>query len=203
MRDEVFYIFTDQQLRMLIEGKVIGDSFPYDRSDEEETLAHINRLFYRINRIYNVVCEAEWNHFGSGYASFVEFFCYWKKDCIVVEEINGMREIEIRGILLDISRLAPVAIMGEDVRYKTIRIETNEEVTSGHGSILDAPISLIVGRELKTLAAELQNALEEFDYKRLTANEMSTPLSFKTKIPTTYRNEHQYLVLDAIFYWED
>lgn len=188
---------------MLVKGEVIGDTFPYDSYDKKEILAHINRLFYRINRIHNVLCEAEWDHFGSGYASFVEFFCYRKEDCIVMEEKYGIREIEIKGIILDISRLAPVAIMGEDVRYRTIRIETNEEVRSGQGSILDDPISLAVGEELETLAFELQNALEEFDYKLLATKEMSVPLSFNTKIPTVYRNERQYLVLDAIFYWED
>ncbi|WP_155979491.1 hypothetical protein [Sporosarcina ureae] len=199
----MFLIFTDQQLRMLIKGEVIGDTFPYDSYDEKEILAHINRLFYRINRIHNVLCEAEWDHFGSGYASFVEFFCYRKEDCIVVEEKNGIREIEIKGIILDISRLASVAIMGEDVRYRTISIETNEEVSSGQGTILDDPTSLVVGAEVEILAIELRKALQEFDFNLLAAKEMSAPLSFKTKIPTIYRNERQYLVLDAIFYWED
>ncbi|WP_158232855.1 hypothetical protein [Sporosarcina sp. P2] len=188
---------------MFIEGEIMGDTFPYDSDDEQEVLAHINRLFYRICRIHNVVCEAEWDHFGSGYASFVEFFCYRKEDYITVQEKYGMREIEIKGIILYVSRLASVAIMGEDVRCRTIRIETAEEVSGGYGSILDTPTSLAVSEELETLATELQKALQEFNYKLLAANEMSTPLLFKTKIPTIYRNERQYLVLDAIFYWED
>lgn len=196
-------MFSDEQLQMLIEGKIIGDTFPYDTYDEQEILAHINRLFYRINHIHNVVCEAEWDHFGSGYASFVEFFCYRNEDCVAVEEKNGMHEVEIKGIIVDISRLASVAVIGEDVRQRKIRIETNEEVSGGQGSILDGPNSLVVGEELETLSKELQKALQEFDYELMATEEISMPLSFQTKIPTIYRNERQYLVLDAIFYWED
>lgn len=188
---------------MLIEEKIIGNHFPYDTREEREILAHINRLFHRINRIPGIVCEAEWDHFGSGYASFVEFFCYRTKDCIRIDEKNGIREINTKGIILDISRLTSVAIMGEDERQRMICIETDEEVSSGQGSILDSPNSLVVGEELATLATKLQKALQEFDYQLLSANEISEPLMFQTKIPTIYRNARQYLVMDAIFYWED
>lgn len=32
---------------------------------------------------------------------------------------------------------------------------------------------------------------------------MNQPLSFQTEIPTIYREPREYLVMDAIFYWED
>lgn len=130
-------MFSKEQLQALIDGEIVGNEFPYDTKNEHEVEAHIRRLFYRINRIPNIVCEAEWNHFGSGYASFVEFFCYQKDDVLIVEEKYGLREIKTEGIILDICRLAPVAIMGEDDRYKTIRIETNEDVGGAYGSLLD------------------------------------------------------------------
>ena len=190
-------------MHRLIDGEIIGDHFPYDTREEKEIVAHMNRLFHRINRIPGIVCEAEWDHFGSGYASFVEFFCYRKEDYVLLDEENGMREIGVRGILLDISRLTSVAIMGEEERHRTICLETNKEVKSSQGSILDSPHSLLVSPEFATLATELQKALQEFNYQLVESNEMSEPLSFQTKIPTIYRNERQYLVMDAIFYWED
>ena len=181
----------------------MGNHFPYDTREEKEILAYINRLFHRINRIPGIVCEAEWDHFGSGYASFAEFFCYRKEEYVLLDVENGMREIRIRGIILDISRLASVAIMGEDERLRTICIETNEVVKSSQGSILDSPNSLFVSQEFSTLANEIKRALQEFNYQLLESNEMSEPLTFQTKIPTIYRNERQYLVMDAVFYWED
>lgn len=160
-------MFSNLQLRDLIAGKIVGNKFPYDTDNEQEIEAHIRRLFYRINRIPNLICEAEWNHFGSGYSSFVEFFCYLKEDVTVVEEKYGRREEKAEGIIIDICRLAPVAIMGEDDRYKTIRIETNEEVGGAYGFLLDGPKRLYISEKFQTIAEKLKQALKEFDYELL------------------------------------
>ncbi|WP_141770162.1 hypothetical protein [Bacillus massilinigeriensis] len=197
------YMFSNEQLQDLIEGKIIGNKFPYDTNSEQDIEAHIQRLLHRINRIPNLICEPEWNHFGSGYASFVEFFCYQKEDVIVVEEKYGRREIKTDGIIIDICRLAPVAIMGEDDRYKTIHIETNEVVGGAYGSLLDGPKRLYLSEKFQTIAEKLKQALKEFDYELLEAEKLNQSLSFQTKIPTIYREPREYLVMDAIFYWED
>ncbi|WP_078427615.1 hypothetical protein [Alkalihalobacterium alkalinitrilicum] len=196
-------MFSNEQLQALIEGRIVGNKFPYDTNNEHEIEAHIRRLYYRINRIPNLVCEAEWNHFGSGYASFVEFFCYRKEDVTVIEEKYGLQEIKINGIIIDICRLAPVAIMGEDDRYKTIRIETNEVVGGGYGTILDGFNRLVIDEKFQIIEEQLEQSLKVFDYERLDAEKLNQSLPFQTKIPTIYRKPKQYLVMDAIFYWED
>ena len=196
-------MFSNEKLQDLIEGKIVGNKFPYDTNNEQEVEAQIRRLFHQINRIPNLICEAEWNHFGSGYASFVELFCYQKEDVIVVEERYGRREIKTEGIIIDICRLAPVAIMGEDDRYKTIRIETNEVVGGAYGSLLCKSNPLYLSEKFQTIAEKLKQALKEFDYELLEAEKMNQSLSFQTKIPTIYREPREYLVMDAIFYWED
>lgn len=196
-------MFTNEQLQNLIEGKIIGQQFPYDTYSEEEIEPHIRRLFYRINRIPNLVCEAEWNHFGSGYASFVEFFCYRKEDVTLFEEKGNRRTLITKGIIIDVCRLAPVAIMGEDDRYKTICTETNELVGGAYGSLLGDPRQLTVGEQLQTVEKALSQALIEFDYNLLEEQHILHPLPFQTNIPTIYRRPKDYLVMDAIFYWID
>lgn len=196
-------MFSKEQLQALIDGEIVGNEFPYDTKNEQEIEAHIRRLFYRINRIPNIVCEAEWNHFGSGYASFVEFFCYQKDDVLIVEEKYDLREIKTEGIILDICRLAPVAIMGEDDRYKTIRIETNEDVSGAYGSLIDGQNRLCISERFQTMEEKLKQALTEFEYELLEVELVNQPLPFQTKIPTIYRKPNEYLVMDAIFYWED
>ncbi|MEW9110084.1 MAG: hypothetical protein AB2374_12105 [Cytobacillus gottheilii] len=196
-------MFSDNQLRDLIAGKIIGDIFPYVTKDEKEIKEHIRRLYYRIKRIHHVECEAEWDHFGSGYASFVEFFCYSKDEVKTIHESNGIREEEVKGIIIDISTLAPVAIMGEDVRYRNISTETNERVGWSCGTLLDGLNSLSVNEEYQSVGAQLKQALIEYDYEILHAREMKRFLLFQAKIPTIYRNRGNYFVMDAIFYWED
>ena len=196
-------MFSNQQLRDLIAGKVVGSSFPYDTVNEQEIEAHIRRLFHRINRIPNLICEAEWNHFGSGYASFVEFFCYMKEDVIVVAEKNGRREERTKGIIVDICRLAPVAIMGEDDRCKMICIETNEEIGGAYSTLLEGPRRLYLSEKFQRIEWKLKQALKEFDYELLEAERINKRLPFQAKIPTLYRVPREYLIMDAIFYWED
>ena len=196
-------MFSNEQLQALIEGIVVGGKFPYDTNNEQEIEAHIRQLFYRINRIPNLVCEAEWNHFGSGYASFVEFFCYRKEDVTVVEEKYGFQEVKTNGIIIDICRLSPVAIMGEDDRHKKIRIDTAEVVGGGYGTVLDGSNRLVLNEQFQVIGEQLKQALKESNYELLEAEELIQPLSFHTKIPTIYRKPKKYLVMDAIFYWED
>lgn len=196
-------MFSDEQLQAMIDGKIVGEKFPYDTNDEREIEAHIRRLYHRINRIPNVVCEAEWNHFGSGYASFVELFCYQKEDLVVLDEKHGHREIKMNGLIVDISRLASVAIMGDDERYKTIHIETNEYRGGAYGSLLGGAKLIGVSERFQTFGEQLKQVLEEFDFEVVKPEEMNQLLSFKTKIPTIYRESRDYTVADAIFYWED
>ncbi|GAE28555.1 hypothetical protein JCM9140_4801 [Halalkalibacter wakoensis JCM 9140] len=194
-------MFSNEQLQDLIDGKIVGDKYPFDTHNIKDIEAHIKQLFYKMNRIPNIICEAEWDHFGSGYASFVEFFCYRKEDVVIMEEKYGIQEIKTSGIIIDICRLAPVAIMGEDERYKTIRKETNEVVRGAYGTILDGSFGL--HEKFQRMAEPLKRALREFDYELLEAEQLQQPLPFETKIPTIYREPHEYLVMDAIFYWED
>ncbi|HBZ09582.1 MAG TPA: hypothetical protein DEO65_06840 [Bacillus bacterium] len=122
---------------------------------------------------------------------------------MTVEEKYGRREIKTEGIIIDICRLAPVAIMGQDDRYKTIRIETHEIVGGAYGSLLGSTNQLNLSEKFRTSEEKLKQALKEFDYELLEAEKMNQPLSFKTKIPTIYCEPGEYLVIDAIFYWED
>lgn len=196
-------MFSDEQLQRTIEGKAIGDYYPYNTNNEREIEAHIRRMFYRLKRIPHLIVDAEWEHFGSGYASFVEFFCYRKEDITVIEEKNGERELEIKGIIIDVCRLAPVTIMGEDERMRIINIAVNEEVGGAYSSLLDDPRRLNISERFHTVERQLKQALEEFEYVILDEETVNKPLSFKAKIPTIYRESYGYKVLDALFYWED
>ncbi|WNS79271.1 hypothetical protein RRU94_17115 [Domibacillus sp. DTU_2020_1001157_1_SI_ALB_TIR_016] len=93
--------------------------------------------------------------------------------------------------------------MGEDDRYKTIRIETNEEVGGAYGSLLHGPKRLYISEKFQTIAEKLKQALKEFDYELLEAERINKLLPFQVKIPTLYREPGDYLIMDAIFYWED
>ena len=96
-----------------------------------------------------------------------------------------------------------VAIMGDDERYKTIHIETNEYRGGAYGSLLGGAKLIGVSKRFQTFGEQLKQVLEEFDFEVVEPEEMNRLLSFKTKVPTIYRESRDYTVADAIFYWED
>lgn len=196
-------MFSNEQLKKLIEGQCVGEHYPYNTNNEDEIEAHIRRLFYRLKRIPNLIVEAEWKHFGSGYASFVEFFCYRQEDVVTEDDPYGFRHFETQGLIVDVSRLAPVAIMGEEERYKTIRIENNEFRSGVSSNLFGGSGTLVVDEKHQEMARGIQQALEEFEIQLLEEEYLRKPLPFKAKIPTIYREPKDYLIMDAIFYWED
>lgn len=87
-------------------------------------------------------------------------------------------------------------------RLKAI-VKKNEELTGGFGTLLDGPQRLYVSEKFHPLAEELNRALKEYNYELLDAENVRSPLSFHTTIPTIYREPSNYIVVDAIFYWGD
>src|SRR5699024_6869604 len=130
-------MYANQQLQASIKGEIIGKSYPYDTHNVEEVESYIKQLYYRIKRIQNIICEAELDHYRCGYASLVKLFCYRNEGVLVVQDKgeHGVLEYEKAGVLLNVSRLAPVFIYGEDERSETVRVETNEVIGGGYSPL--------------------------------------------------------------------
>lgn len=198
-------MYSHEQLKSFIKGEIIGESYPYDIKDKKEVEAYIKQLYYRMKQIPNMLCEAEFDHFGSGYASFVEFFCYRREDVQIVKdkEKYGILEYEIKGILINVSRLARVFIYGEDERVRTIRVETNEDIAGGYSPLPGQTNIFHIDEKFTEMMDELLQVLKEFKYEPLAKTYANQVLPFEADIPTIYRESHEYRVLDALFYWQD
>ena len=146
-------------------------------------------------------------------SSFVELFCYKKDGSSITKkkyiERDAVTSIQMDGIIIYLSRLAPVAIFGKDSRSKYIRenTSTKEEFYSGN-SFLDP------ARNLGEIPAgygteewhEIISKLAEAGYTLLDPEYVKQPLPFPTKIPTVLTVPDKgdvYNIFDAIFYWAD
>lgn len=198
-------MYTNEQWARFIQGETFGDTYPYDTGDKQQIEMHLLRLYRQLQRIPSLCCEAEFSHFGSGYASFVEFFCYRKQDIILHKEKEkyGIRQVVKTGLLLNVSRLAPLFIYGEDERYETVKLATNEIISGGYSSLPGQNNINCVRDELVPLLTKVTPHLEKFGYQLLEQRQAVAPLPLQTKIPTLYREAGQYRKLDALFYWED
>lgn len=196
-------MFSEVQLRQLIAGEVIGEEYPYCTKNEDDILNHMRQLYYEFSRMHNIVCEAEWNHFGSGYASYVEMFLYNKKNVHVSINEKAKQRKEVRnGVVINISRLAPVAIIGDDKRYSTYSIKTEEYIGGGYYPLAKAS-DIKVSEELRPLAEKMRDIVQRYGYTLLGEKELILPLPFKANIPTIFTQPRDYTIFDAVFYWMD
>lgn len=201
--------FSNEQLQMMISGKTVGDSYPYNTNDKKQIEQYIQDLFYKLNCSKFIQCEAIFDHYGSGYASYVDIFCYKRDGSSKLNEEyiekDLLTSIQLEGLVIYISRLAPVAILGKDIRHKAV-IDTEkvkDEFFSGMGmmskpeEVLDEAPQFFVEE-----FPEIKQILKNAGYELLEREYLSQPLPFTTKIQT-FTDPRQYKVFDAIFYWMD
>ena len=194
-------VFTDEQLQSLINGKMVGERYPYDTNDEQAVLNYLKRVQADFDRMPNIQCEPDRLHFGSGYASYVEWFIY-RKDEVSEREENGLRNVEKEGLMVDISLLSPVILIGTGFKSDSIHIETGEKV-SGAKSFFSDVVNLEIPEKYTELISIIERTFMKYHYTILRKEDVIPRLPFQADIPTLHREPHQYLIWDAIFYWED
>lgn len=104
-------MFSKEELIKIINCQSIGSFFPYHGGSEEDIEKYIKAIITDINNSSIIQADADYSMYGSGYASYVDVFCY-KKDGTSTVQKDGVYYIS--GILLYICRLAPVAVFGKD-----------------------------------------------------------------------------------------
>lgn len=203
--------FTHEQLRAMIDGKTTGTSFPYHTGSEEEIEKHIKTLLHHLKQSERIDCDGEFDHYGSGYASYVELFCYKRNGGSVIRHSyiakDSVTALEIEGVVVYASRLAPVAVIGKDQRLKSIRDGRGEKEEFYSGRSFLSPKD--VGTQpsgFREEVLEIRNQLTAAGYTVLEKDDVIQPLPFEAKIPTILcipKNGGVYKVFDAIFYWSD
>ena len=182
---------TPEILRQIIAGKPIGDHEAYKNGSHNAIKGHIKATIHDLEQSKNIVLETE-DSYGSGYASFVDVFCY---------KAGGRSSIKtathtlIHGITIYLCKLAPVAVMEA--------MEKTRHAKGGSSGVLNA-------EELHTFPPgnwlevdiELQQKLERHGFEILGPRELKKPLPFVAKIDTNFGNP-PYTIFDAFFNWMD
>ncbi|WPK13299.1 hypothetical protein R6U77_06390 [Lysinibacillus louembei] len=193
-------MFTNEQLKQLIQGEVIGEIFPYNTTDEQSIFSYLKRIKAELEKSRKIVCEQEPLHFGSGYASYMRWFVYEKSTVIQTQLGNGVVQEDKEGLIVQISMLAPVVLIGTG--NKSDNYLEGKWLSSG-GTFLATPQELLIPPHLNELYEGLQRLFMKYNYTILHKEDVEKPLPFKANIATIFREPREYLIWDAIFYWED
>lgn len=194
-------IHTEEFLRELCKGKVVGDFYPFDTQHLAEVNSYIRKIVGRLSNISGIKVEADFASYGSGFASYVNVKIS-KKDRSDTKITNqGSKKTEwISGLALYICRLSPFWYFGEN--EWTISFE-NDKWTGGSGSFLrPESIESYDKRFWEKEVGQIKNILSEFRYNLLTKQELEKELWFDAEIPTILANP-PFQVFDCFFYWED
>ncbi|MEK4424904.1 hypothetical protein [Solibacillus sp. FSL K6-1523] len=192
-------MFSNDELKVLIAGEMIGDIYPYSSRNEQEVDHYLKRLIAEVKREKIQVIE-EPAHFGSGYASYFEWCCYGDEH-VTVNDDEHTRTVEIEGLAVAISRLAPVVLIGRMDRSDTFAKDGKS--LSGGRSVFSQLSDLHIEPAFIPLVQRLERLFMKYQYTILRKEDVSRLLPFQADIPTILREKRDYLIWDAIFYWED
>ncbi|MFK7692328.1 hypothetical protein [Paenibacillus sp. HJGM_3] len=186
--------FTEDELKSIVEQKFVSGTYPYDTypMKENEIGSYIKKLVGNLSSISNLRVEADFNSYGSGYASFVNIFCY-KKDGSSTLINRGHQTIY--GLLLYVCRHAPVAAYG--------RSEVTRHSRGGSFEFLSTKsIGKLPEGNWNEVENRIKQVLNNYGYKLLKKEYLEQPIEFEISIPTII-NEEGYRVFDCFFFWED
>ena len=116
-------MFTNEQLQAMIRREKISEQYPYSECDDELLIDYLKPLLAELSRA-KIRYTMESNHFGSGYASYIQLMCY-TDDFLTVTHEDGERKEDRRGIFVLISRLAPRFIEIFEQRVVAYIVEEN------------------------------------------------------------------------------
>lgn len=192
-------MFSNEQLQAMIRQEVISDMYPYSAGNEQDLKNYLKAILAELKRS-NIHCKVEIDHFGSGYASYIQWFCY-EDAHIEVKQSKATRREDIQGLYVLISRLAPVIVIGPGNESATYSL--TGDYLSGSNSVLDSPFQLDIETPFQQLNNKLVQLFMKYNFTVLRKEDMEQPLPFDAVIPTLARKKGRYFVWDAIFYWED
>lgn len=192
-------MFTNEQLQAMIRREIISDQYPYSENDDDVLLNYLKPLLAELSRA-KIRYTMESNHFGSGYASYIQLLCY--TDDFVTVTQNGRFQIEKRqGLHVLISRLAPVIAICDG--WEMIEFDETGAENSRGETMVDHPNELHITQHLESLRNDLIRLFMKYHFTIVQKEDVDKPLPFDAHIPTLSRSRGQYLVWDAVFYWED
>lgn len=181
--------FTTEEIQQLVQGQPLC-RFPLPRPEA------MIEDFYRT--VAAAICaetatkdRTEWNHYGSGYASFIDAWFYHPDG-----RCRRAREGEHHaGIFVLLSRLSPFYVLGQGEKAWHAK---------GGSSYLPAmeAIDQIEDSELQHTASLIEPVLGRHGLQRLRREALEELLPSEIHVPTILVNP-PFHVFDALFHWED
>lgn len=182
--------FNQQELQEIINRNPVGDDWPYLGGTDEDIEQHLIAVSKRCGELPGIKLEAEFDHYGSGYASYVHLFCQRPQKDLPYER-DGRKWTD--GLALYLNRLTPLAVYGPETR-------TVFERGSSHGFLDSESVGQLPDDSWSSDWQAILKILSDEGFSVPPTEQLKRPLEFESQIATVFDGKSQF---DALFYWED
>jgi hypothetical protein len=193
--------FSEEYLRRIARNEVVGDFPPFTLGSITKTENYIRKMVARLASISTILVEADFDNYGSGFASYVEVRISKRdrSDSITLAQSQRVT-YETNGLMLYVSKLTPYWFYGGSEWAKNY---TEGKHTGGASMFLEPASQANINQTVWQHDSQLIEAvLQEFRYSLLTSTELVQPAPSDISIRTVLADK-PYSVFDCFFYWED
>jgi hypothetical protein len=182
---------TNEILEQIIAGKPVGNHEAYKNGSHNKIKGHIKATIHDLGQSRIIALEIQ-DSYGSGYASYVDVFCY-KKDRSSSQVKSGTTYIS--GIAIYLCKLAPVVVMGS--------MGISRGPNGGTFGFLRAEdVGTFPPGDWLKVETEIRQKLERHGFEILKPRELKKPLPFTAHIETNF-GDPPFTIFDAFFHWMD
>jgi hypothetical protein len=185
---------SSSDIEALLDGKTIGDAYPWNTGEPDLIEGHYKLVCAAIERSCGVRSRIEWNHYGSGYASFVDAWFYRPDAGFAPTRPTGYEQ-EYVGLVVLLSRLSPYFSFSEGGK--------GWSANRAHSYLpcLEA-IDRLTVPSVRALAQNCATILVAHGLRRLHAEALGHPLPSGATVATNL-SDHAHTYFDALFNWDD
>jgi hypothetical protein len=187
-------MFSPQQVEKLLSQQSISDRKPWSSNDPVAVEEYYKNVCADLMTRTGTSSKIEWNHYGSGYASFIDVWIYKPTENFSVN-YPGKRGEAYEGLCILLSRLSP---------YYVFLQGSKSWEAQGGSSYLPAYEALdnLTHTSIITLGVDVQEILTSQGLVRVFKSELSLPIDSSIRVPTIL-SDGPFVEFDALFYWED
>lgn len=188
---------TDEEIESLISDETICEIYPWITNDENIIDQFYKQILFAISRKTEMQFLADFDHYGSGYSSYIPTFFYSEKNKI--KQLYPSYNQNFLGLEIYFCRIAPYFIIIEnEQRWQQKQGQT--EVFRGFPS--QNIINHVLDLTLQQKAQYLETLLSEYGLSKLDEKWLETLLPKRLKICTNL-NDRAFSYFDVFFHWED
>ena len=185
--------FTSSEIDALLDRGPISATPPWS-TDQDAVEAVLRALCVQLKGQLNLCSRIEWDHYGCGYASFVDAWFYRPTPEFKSKQVIPKSE-GYEGLVVLFARFAPYYVFMQGTKHWDKRGGSDYLPDAMMVDALDAPAVI-------ALAGEMQPLLARAGLTRLSSSDLAAPLDPDIAVPTIL-SQPPFTQFDALFHWED